>query len=61
MLVMRRRDSCVNIGRASFVVMLDILSTVELPEYTGNRWYTAREALNIALMSDDFPTPDCQS
>jgi len=56
--VVRRHDSCFDIGCACFE-MSDILHLVRL--LIGNsdrRRYTAREVLNIALISDDFPTPD---
>lgn len=45
-------------------VMPDILGGRNKHQNSGqccdNQNYTASEALNIALMSDDFPTPDCQ-
>ena len=57
---MRWRDAFVNIGRSSFVAMLDILNAVKISNANNrNGGYTAREALNIELISDDFPTPDC--
>ncbi len=55
--VVRRCDSCVDIGCACFE-MSDILNFVKLLMVNSDRRYTAREALNIALISDDFPTPD---
>jgi hypothetical protein len=59
MLVVRRGYSFVYIGRALFV-MLDILNAIWDAEqwHDGERGHTARDALNIALISDDFPTPD---
>ena len=47
----------VDIGRASFIVA-DVLNAVEQLINNSSSRYTAREALNIALISDDFPVPD---
>ena len=47
----------VDVGRASFIVS-DVLSDVEQLRNNGSRGYTARDALNMALISDDFPVPD---
>jgi hypothetical protein len=55
--VVRRCDSFVDIGSACFE-MLDILNLIKLLMGNNDRRYTAREALNITLISDDFPTPD---
>ena len=55
--VVRRCDSCVDVGSACFE-MSDILNLVKLLMGNSHRRYTAREALNITLISDDFPTPD---
>lgn len=55
--VVRRCDSCVDVGSACFK-MSDILNLVKLLMGNNDRRYTAREALNITLISDDFPTPD---
>ena len=57
MFVVGRNDSFVDIDRARFIVS-DVLDAVEQLIYNGSRGYTVREALNIALISDDFPVPD---
>ena len=58
MLVFRRRDSVVDFSVTSFIV-LDLLGEVQRQNDNCYRGYTAREALKIALIRDDFPIPDC--
>ena len=58
--VVRGPEYRVDIGCAWFK-MSAILHLVKLSMGNSDRRYTAtREALNIALISDDFPTPDYQ-
>ena len=55
--VVRRRDSCVDVGCTSFK-MSDILNADELLNGDRrDRGHTAIETLNIALISADLPVP----
>ena len=47
----------VDIGRASLIVS-NVLNAIEQLSDNSSSRYTAREALNMALISDDFPVPD---
>ena len=60
MFVVFRGYAVVNISIASLIV-LDILNAIERMREDDSRVFTAREALNMVLISDDFPVPVCES